>query len=83
MIFNMIGSEVHDNKRWSLFNVGLEKQKNPNAYFEYELHCAKPVIDWCQQQNLNFEIEDAHYAMQLAFIFKDETDAMAFKLRWL
>lgn len=79
----MIGSEVHDNKRWSLFNVGVKKQKNPNAYFEFELFCAKPVIEWCKQQNLDFEIEDAHYAMQLAFIFRDETDAMAFKLRWL
>ena len=83
LIFNLIGSGIHDNKRWALFNVGLEKQKNPNAYFEYELHCAKPVIDWCKQHDMDFEIEDAHYAMQLAFIFKEDSDALAFKLRWL
>ena len=83
LIFNLIGSGIHDNKRWALFNVGLEKKKNPDAYFDYELHCAKPVIDWCKQNNMDFEIEDAHYAMQLAFIFKEDSDALAFKLRWL
>lgn len=83
VIFNLIGSEIHDTAQWRLYDGEFDKKKNPNAYFKFELFCAKIVIEWCQQQNMNFEIEDAEYAMQLFFIFKEDADALAFKLRWL
>lgn len=88
IIFDITRSEIDHIKRHSSFkdwapDGKLDYDNNPNAYFEYEKHTAQPAIDWCEEQNLNFEVENAEYAMRLAFIFKNECDAMAFKLRWL
>lgn len=90
IIFDITRSEInhierhHSFKDWgSDGKLDYENENSPNSYFQYEKHAARPAIDWCEEQNLNFKIENAEYAMRLAFIFKDESDAMAFKLRWL
>lgn len=88
IIFDITRSDIDHIKRHSSFTDWtsegkLDYDNNPNAYFEYEKHAAQPAIDWCEEQNLDVKIENAEYAMRLAFIFEYETDAMAFKLRWL
>ena len=89
VIFNIIGSEVHNNERWSTwsdfkrFDCDHESEAYAAAYLDFEIFCAGPVVEWCRQHEMNFEIKNAHYAMQLTFIFYNDSDAMAFKLRWL
>lgn len=90
IIFDIIRSEIDHIKRHNSFKnwrtdgtLDHENENSPNSYFEYEKHAAQPAIDWCEEQNLNFEVKNAEYAMRLAFVFENECDAMAFKLRWL
>lgn len=83
VIFNLIGSEIHDTDQWKLYTGSFDKEKDPNAYLNFELFCAKDVIEWCQRNNMDFKVIDANYAMQIAFIFKEDSDALAFKLRWI
>lgn len=90
IIFDITRSEInHIERHYSFKDWGpdgkldYENENSPNSYFNYEKFNAQPAIDWCEEQNLNFEVKNAEYAMRLAFIFKDESDAMAFKLRWL
>jgi len=90
IIFDIIKSEINHLERHNSFNnwnsdgkLDYENENNPSSYFNYEKHAAQPAIDWCEEQNLDFKIENAEYAMRIAFVFNNETDAMAFKLRWL
>lgn len=86
IIFNIIESEIDHYSRHYTFDGwvnGKLDDGDSNVYLEYELHAAKPAIEWCQKQKMKFEVRGAEYAMRITFIFEDETDAMAFKLRWL
>lgn len=86
MIFDMIGSGVNYHERHFLFDGWVDgklDKNNPNAYVEYELFLAQPVLDWCEENNItDFTTESHRYAMQIIFIFNQLEDAMAFKLRW-
>ncbi len=88
VLFNIIDSEIDHIARHDLFKGWTSKgkldyQNNPNAYFDYEKFLASPANEWCKEQNMIFDIEDAEYAMRIAFLFVEDSDAMAFKLRWL
>ncbi len=90
IIFDITRSEINHIERHNSFDnwtsegkLDHENENSPSSYFNYEKHAAQPAIDWCEEQKLDFTVENAHYAMQLAFIFDNECDAMAFKLRWL
>jgi len=90
IIFDIVGSEIDHIKRQSSFKhwgadgkLTYDDDDSPSSYFNYELHAAQPAIDWCHDNGIeDFTVENAKYAMQLAFIFKHIEDAMAFKLRW-
>ncbi len=87
IIFNITKSEIdHISLHYTFngwVNGKLDYDNNPNAHFEYELHSAKPAVEWCKKHKMKFEVKGAQYAMRITFVFEDETDAMAFKLRWL
>jgi len=90
IIFDITRSEIDHIERHSLFKgwnqdgkLDYENKDSPSSYFNYEKFAAQPAIDWCDEQELDFKVEQAEYAMRIAFVFKNECDAMAFKLRWL
>lgn len=89
LIFDIIGSEINHIARHNSFNqwidgeLDYENDDAPNSYLNYEKHAAQPAIDWCYENDItDFIIDNAEYAMKIAFIFNDIEDAMAFKLRW-
>ena len=87
IIFNIIDSEIDHLARHKLFkgwsaDGKLDVENNPNAYLDYSKFLAKPAIDCCIENQLKVRVENAKYAMRLAFIFDHDVDAMAFKLAW-
>ena len=95
VVFNIIKSEINHVDRcdtyWKIHpdvpqrkGGGLIHQgKKAGSYFHYVCWAAKPAIDWCHAQGLDIKIRGGPYAMQLTFVFRNDSEAAHFILRWL
>ncbi len=95
VVFNIIKSEIdHVTRCDSYWKVhpdvprtkkgGLIHQgKKPGSYFHYVCWSARPAIKWCHDQGLDIKIRGGPYAMQLTFVFRNDSEAAHFILRWL
>ena len=70
--------ETHHNwtiSRWKGYDENHRRYTDPNSTdIHYE------IIDWCSKNCLG---ETAFAVLSPEWAFEEETDAMAFKLRWL
>lgn len=84
--FNIIGSGIDTTDRHYMYkgwNSEGRLDDTSEAYLDYYKFLAQPVVDWCEEHNMKFEITNGEYAMRLIFNFEHAKDAIYFKTWWL